>query len=75
MDPVSPRLVKQRVTHLQVEVSRLNNEISAADREIRFFESKIAEAKHSQEYLRYFLSITRKELDELTKDGQPDSTS
>ena len=66
MDPVSPRLIKHRVTHLQVEVSRLNNEISAADREIRFFESKIAEAKHSQEYLRYFLAITRKELNELT---------
>ena len=70
MDPVSPRLVKHRVTHLQVEASRLGNEISTADREIRFFETKIAEAKHTQEYLRYFLSITRKELEELTKDGQ-----
>jgi hypothetical protein len=75
MDPVSPRLIKHRLTHLQVEASRLGNEISTADREIRFFETKIAEAKLSQEYLRYFLAITRKELDELTKDCQPDPTS
>jgi chromosome segregation ATPase len=70
MDPVSPRLVKHRVTHLQVEVSRLNNELSAADREIRLHEKKIEEAKYTQELLRYFLAVTRKELNELTKDGQ-----
>jgi len=70
MDPVSPRFVEARVAHLKVEVIRLQQEINVADREIRFHEKKIEEAKYTQELLRYFLAVTRKELAELTKDGQ-----
>lgn len=70
MEPVSPRLVQSRVTHLKVEERHYLQEIQTANGNLRFHEQKMNEVKDNLKRLEYFLAITRKELSELTNDGQ-----
>ena len=75
MEPVSPRLVQSRITHLRVEERHLQKEIQTANANLRFHEQKANEVKDNLKRMDYFLAITRKELSELTNDGQLGSAS